>query len=94
MITQPEVQLSENEQIAIRKQKLTDLRKQGTAYPNNFYRQHLADDLTKQYGQKTKEELAAELISVKIAGRIMTRRIMGKASFVHLQDMSGKIQNF
>jgi lysyl-tRNA synthetase class 2 len=45
-----------------------------------------------EYGEKTKEELEAEPVRVKLAGRIMTRRIMGKASFAHIQDMSGKIQ--
>jgi lysyl-tRNA synthetase class 2 len=52
----------------------------------------VAGELLAEYGEKTKEELEAEPVRVKLAGRIMTRRVMGKASFAHIQDMSGKIQ--
>jgi lysyl-tRNA synthetase class 2 len=48
--------------------------------------------LCSEYNVKTKEELEADPVRVKLAGRLMTRRIMGKASFAHIQDMSGKIQ--
>lgn len=81
-----------NELIAQRRAKLAELRQQGTAYPNKFHRNALAARLHQQYGEKTEPELEAQPIEVKVAGRIMTRRLMGKASFVHLQDMSGKIQ--
>jgi lysyl-tRNA synthetase class 2 len=81
-----------NELIAQRRAKLDELRKQGNAHPNAFHRNALAAKLHHQYGEKTEPELEAEPIEVKVAGRIMTRRLMGKASFVHLQDMSGKIQ--
>ncbi len=86
------VQLSENEQIAIRRQKLASLRAAGNAYPNDFHRKNLAGELIAEYGAQSKEVLAEKNIPVSLAGRIMTRRIMGKASFVHVQDMSGKIQ--
>ena len=62
------------------------------AFPTDFRRDVVAGELLAEYGEKSKEELEAEPRRVKIAGRIMTRRIMGKASFVHIQDMSGKIQ--
>ena len=86
------VELDENQQIQVRKEKLASLREQGVAYPNDFARQHLAADLADQYGNLSNEELEAKHLEVAIAGRIMTRRIMGKASFVTIQDMSAKIQ--
>ncbi len=84
--------LSENEQITQRKAKLDALRQKGNAYPNDFERNMLAQDLLTQYREKTPDELASLALTVCVAGRIMTRRLMGKASFVHLQDMSGRIQ--
>ncbi len=87
-----EPQLDTNTQIAIRKEKLAELRRHHNAYPNDFRRENLAADIYKQYESFTKEMLEAEKITVSLAGRMMTRRIMGKASFIHIQDMSGKIQ--
>ncbi len=81
-----------NEQIAQRKAKLAALRDKGIAFPNDFRRDSLASDLQQEYGEATKEELEAQGIRVKVAGRMMTRRIMGKASFATIQDMSGRIQ--
>ncbi len=85
-------ELDVNEQIAQRKAKLAALREKGVAFPNDFRRDSLAADLHAQYDGLDKEELAAKGIRVKVAGRMMTRRIMGKASFATIQDMSGKIQ--
>ncbi|MCG8380261.1 MAG: lysine--tRNA ligase, partial [Proteobacteria bacterium] len=68
------------------------LRESGHAFRNDFRRDSLAQDLITAYGDKTREELESEAIQVCIAGRMMTRRIMGKASFAHIQDMSGQIQ--
>lgn len=84
--------LDENQQIAQRKMKLAVMRKQGQAYPNDFRPDALAAEIAKLYTDKNHEELEADPIRVKLAGRIMTRRLMGKASFVHIQDMSGRIQ--
>ncbi len=84
----------ENKLIAQRREKLGELREQGQAYPNDFRRKHLAQDLFKQYDEFSKEELAEKEAAVEIAGRMMFQRVMGKASFAHLQDMSGKIQIF
>lgn len=81
-----------NELIAQRRAKLSDIRAQGNAYPNDFHRDALAANLHAEYEHKTEPELEADPIPVKVAGRIMTRRLMGKASFVHLQDMTGRIQ--
>jgi len=83
---------SANEQIEQRYAKLQKLRAAGIAFPNDFRRDDLANDLHQLYDAKTHDELEAMQIKVKIAGRIMTRRMMGKASFVTLQDMSGQIQ--
>ncbi|HET8816458.1 MAG TPA: lysine--tRNA ligase [Pseudidiomarina sp.] len=81
-----------NEQIAQRKAKLKALREQGVAFPNDFRRDSLAADLHAQYDGIEKEALAQQGIRVAVAGRMMTRRIMGKASFATLQDMTGQIQ--
>ena len=85
-------QLDENEQIVQRKLKLNALREQGIAYPNDFVRDTVAQDIHSQYESLDHDALLAKNSRVKIAGRMMTRRVMGKAAFVHLQDMSGKIQ--
>jgi len=89
-----ETQEDENKLIAQRREKLQVLREEGNAFPNDFRRDSLADELHLQYDAKTKEELEQLNISVKVAGRMMAKRIMGKASFAQLQDMSGRIQLF
>ena len=89
---QENIVLDTNELIAQRRNKLDELRAKRNAYPNGFARNALAEKLHAQYNEKTELELDENPVKVKIAGRIMTRRLMGKASFVHLQDMSGRIQ--
>lgn len=84
--------LSANELIAQRRHKLTELRKSSNPFPNNFKPENYAVDLIRDYDNKNHDELQALNKPVKVAGRIMLRRLMGKASFVHLQDMSGRIQ--
>ncbi len=87
----PEV--DENKIIAERRAKLTALRENGHSYPNTFRREDNAEALHLAYDAKSKEALAeAEPIRVKVAGRMMLRRIMGKASFATLQDPTGRIQ--
>ncbi len=86
--------LNENKLIAQRREKLTLMRESGNAFPNDFRRDNLATELHAEYDSKTKEELETLNIYVKVAGRMMAKRIMGKASFAQLQDMSGKIQLF
>lgn len=81
-----------NEQIEQRKKKLAQLREQGIAYPNDFQRDALAADLLQKYDELSGDELEAQVVKVKVAGRMLTRRIMGKASFAHIQDMSGRLQ--
>jgi len=92
MTEQENISLDTNELIAQRRAKLAELREQRNAYPNDFRRNTLAAELHLNYENKTEPELEASPVFAKVAGRIMTRRLMGKASFVHLQDMSGRIQ--
>ncbi len=85
-------QVDENEQIAQRKAKLAQLREQGNAYPNDFKPDSFAEELQRLYKGHDHDALEADPIRARVAGRIMTRRIMGKASFVTIKDMSGTIQ--
>ncbi|OGT54776.1 MAG: lysine--tRNA ligase [Gammaproteobacteria bacterium RIFCSPHIGHO2_12_FULL_63_22] len=85
----------ENQLIAERRSKLKALREQGIAFPNDFKRGDYAQDLQDQFADKdtwTAEALEADGKRVQIAGRLMAKRVMGKASFAQLQDMSGRIQ--
>ena len=81
-----------NQIIEERKAKLKSLRVEGNAFPNDFRRTHLAADLHRDYGAKANEELEPAATKVMVAGRVMLKRVMGKASFATLQDMSGRIQ--
>jgi len=87
-------QLDENRLIAQRREKLAQLRAAGAAFPNDFRRDALAADLYGEHGDEDQETLETKGRRVKLAGRLMSRRVMGKASFSHLQDMSGRIQLF
>lgn len=85
--------VDENKLIAERRQKLAGIREAGgTAFPNDFRRNVMAGELQAEYGEKTKEELLESNIRVSVAGRMMLKRVMGKASFATVQDMSGRIQ--
>ncbi len=83
---------NENDLIALRRDYLKKLRDQGNAYPNNFRRDALAGEILAKYSGEETAALEQLGLTVRLAGRMMTRRIMGKAAFAHLQDMSGKIQ--
>ncbi|MEC7370911.1 MAG: lysine--tRNA ligase [Pseudomonadota bacterium] len=82
----------ENGIIALRMQKLQVLRDQGNAFSNDFRRSHLASELHKQCGDMSKEVLADSQLATRAAGRILLKRVMGKASFLTIQDVSGRIQ--
>ncbi|MBK1723439.1 lysine--tRNA ligase [Thiocystis violacea] len=84
----------ENKLVAQRRDKLTQLREQGNAFPNDFRRDVVVGELHAEYEALDAEALEARALRVKVAGRLMTRRVMGKASFAHLQDMSGRMQLF
>ncbi|MFH4355136.1 MAG: lysine--tRNA ligase [Neisseriaceae bacterium] len=81
-----------NQIVALRREKLQLLRKSGNAYPNDFERTAMAKELHELYGSTDKEILEERKIFVKVAGRMRLKRLMGKASFATLQDMSGSIQ--
>jgi lysyl-tRNA synthetase class 2 len=87
--------IDENQLIAERRAKLTALRAQGIAFPNDFRRGDYAGELQSEYADKerwTAEALEATGRRARIAGRLLLKRVMGKASFVQIQDMSGRIQ--
>lgn len=87
-----EVALDENEVIALRREKLEILRESGFGFPNQFKRDSLALDLFREYNDKDNEALESLDKTVAVSGRVMLKRVMGKASFIHLQDKSGRIQ--
>ena len=84
----------EHRLIAERRRKLDEWRQAGGAFPNDFRRDSLAGDLQTRFHDHDKAALEAQSIPVRVAGRIVTKRVMGKASFVTLRDMSGDIQLF
>ncbi|HHQ9517302.1 TPA: lysine--tRNA ligase [Escherichia coli] len=80
-------------ELYVRKQKLRQLRaRTPVVFPNDFRRQHNSVELSEQYGLLTHEDLTKKDINVIMAGRIMSRRIMGKSIFMHIQDNKGRIQ--
>ena len=82
----------ENKLIAERRAKLNALREQGNAYPNDFRRNSVAEELHQTFDSHDDEALRAEHVAVVVSGRMMAKRVMGKASFVKLQDRTGQIQ--
>jgi lysyl-tRNA synthetase class 2 len=87
----------ENALIAERRAKLAALREKGVAYPNDFRRAHYARDLQDAYEDAdrwTADALEAEGVRVALAGRMLAKRVMGKAAFTQIQDMTGTIQLF
>jgi len=87
-------QEDENKLIAERRAKLAAIRNERQAYPNDFRRDTLAATLHETYGDKDNETLKTAPVRVRLAGRMMAKRVMGKAAFTHIQDMSGRIQLF
>ncbi len=86
--------IDENQLLAQRRSKLSALRERGQAFPNDFRRDALAQELLEAHGEQDAAALEELGRQVAVAGRLMSKRIMGKASFAHLQDMSGRIQIF
>lgn len=80
--------------IGERRRKLSELRAAGQAYPNDFHRNALAEELHCTYGRHDPDRLRDESPAVRVAGRMMAKRVMGKASFIKLQDRTGQIQVF
>ena len=84
----------EHKLIAERRRKLNLLREDAIAYPNDFRRDAYAADLHERFADSDKAALEAEPVRVRVAGRIMAKRVMGKASFSHIEDGSGRLQLF
>ena len=89
--------VDENQLIAERREKLKVMRERqaqglGVAFPNDFKPAHHASNLHALHGEKTPEALVEEGQFAKVAGRMMLKRVMGKASFATLQDSTGRIQ--
>ncbi len=84
----------EHKLIAERRQKLSQLRELGEAFPNDFRRDSLSAEIHAEYGDKDDAFFDSNPVRVAVAGRMMGKRVMGKASFAHIQDMSGRIQLF
>jgi len=83
----------DNQLIAERRAKLAERRKQGgVVFPNDFKPEHRALPLAQQYGELPNEELEPQGVTVSVAGRLMLKRVMGKASFATVQDATGRIQ--
>ena len=73
----------ENQLIALRREKLNDMRESGIAFPNTFKREFYADNLQQEYVNQDKPWFDENKVRVSVAGRIMLKRIMGKASFYY-----------
>ncbi len=82
----------ENKLIAERREKLKRLRESGVAFPNDFRRNVVTSELHAEYDEKPREFFEENEIRAAVAGRMMAKRLMGKASFASVQDMSGRIQ--
>lgn len=82
----------ENTLIAERRRKLDALRESGNPFPNDFRRNALAEELHQSFGGHEDEHLREEDVRVMVSGRMMAKRVMGKASFIKLQDRTGQIQ--
>lgn len=82
----------DNALIAERRRKLTELRELGNAFPNDFRRNALAEELHQTYGGRDDEKLREDNVQVSVAGRMMVKRVMGKASFIKLKDRTTEIQ--
>ena len=84
----------DNSLIAERRDKLAAIRARGIAFPNDFKPKDRAAELARRHGDQGNEALEPMAIRVTLAGRLMLKRIMGKASFATLQDATGRIQLF
>lgn len=94
-MTDETLPIDENQLIAERRSKLNAIRQQGVAFPNDFRRADYAGDLQTELADKdhwTAETLATTGRNIQIAGRMVLKRDMGKASFATIQDMTGRIQ--
>src|SRR5690349_14405964 len=90
----PPPPLDENALVAERRAKLAEIRSRGIAFPNDFKPKDRAAELRRRHGDRPNEELEPQALVASVAGRLMLKRLMGKASFATLQDATGRIQLF
>ena len=88
------IEQNENHVIQERREKLKKIREAGVAFPNDFKPKNFAKTIHQEFGALENEALDPKAIEVTVAGRMMLKRVMGKASFATLQDGSGRIQLF
>ena len=88
------IEQNENHVIQERREKLKKIREAGVAFPNDFRPQHFAKTIHQEFGALENDTLEPKAVEVTVAGRMMLKRVMGKASFATLQDGSGRIQLF
>lgn len=87
------MELNLTEQEVVRREKMEELKAKGIdPFGQRYDRTHRSKELFEQFDQFSKEELAEKNIVVKVAGRIMTKRDQGKAGFMHIQDIDGRLQ--
>ena len=87
------MEVNRTEQELVRIQKMNELKEKGIEpYGHAFERTHRSAELKALYGENTKEELEEMNVRVRVAGRIMTKRRMGKLGFLNMQDRDGQIQ--
>jgi lysyl-tRNA synthetase class 2 len=86
--------VDENKLIAERREKLRAVRDRGVAFPNDFRPDSFAGDLQQETEGQEAAALATQARHVRVAGRLLGKRVMGKASFARVQDMTGSIQLF
>ena len=84
---------SENKHIAERRGKLDAMRELGNAYPNDFRRNALAEELHRTYEAHADQPLRGEHVAVPVSGRIMAKRVSGQASLLNLPEWSGQVQS-
>ncbi|MCY3626191.1 MAG: lysine--tRNA ligase [Gammaproteobacteria bacterium] len=84
--------MQDRKETTVRRRKLDSLREDGEAYPNDFKRQHVAAELQQAFSAASQEELASNSHETAVAGRVLLKRELGKASFLTIKDRSGKIQ--
>jgi lysyl-tRNA synthetase class 2 len=88
------IEQNENHVISERREKLKKIREAGVAFPNDFKPKHFAKTIHEEFGTLENDALEPKAVEVTVAGRMMLKRVMGKASFATLQDGSGRIQLF
>lgn len=87
------MEINRTEQELVRIQKMNDLKEKGIApFGQAFNRSHRSSQIQAEYGDCTKEQLQEMAVKCSVAGRIMTKRRMGKLGFMHIQDRDGQIQ--